>query len=238
MNDRRRHQQITGRSPLGIRTRLWMAIAAPLLRMLARLLFASCRVKHIEGREHLEAIIHSGRPALLCCWHQRLSFCVAHLLAARAHGLEPAFLVSPSRDGELIERVVAGLGARVMRGSANRTGARALRELYNTMRAGASPIIHPDGPHGPAHAAKSGSLLLAQMTGAPMLPMSFAADRYWQLGSWDRLIIPRPFARITLCIGPPLMVARHDHIDARARVLADQLDALDARADGFSAQAP
>jgi lysophospholipid acyltransferase (LPLAT)-like uncharacterized protein len=233
MDERRRHQQTTGRRRRAAGARLWMIAAAVLLRALARILIASCRVERIDGTAHLEALIATGRPTLLCCWHRRLSFCVAYLLAARKRGLKPGFLVSPSRDGELVARVASGLGAQVLRGSAHRTGARALRALYVAIREGVSPILHPDGPHGPARIAKPGSLMLAQMTRTPLLPLSFAADRYWQLNSWDKLIIPKPFARITLCIGEPLYVASGADIDARAAVLAERLDALDARADGW-----
>lgn len=218
---------------------MWMRLAAPLLRLIARALLASCRIERIEGRHYLDQLIAADRSLLLCCWHQRLSACVGYLMRRQTrNGLNPGFLVSPSRDGELIARVVSGMGATIVRGSAHRTGARALRDLYTTMRGGVSPILHPDGPHGPANQAKSGSLLLAQMTRAPLLPMSFSASRYWQLGSWDRLIIPKPFARITLVIGAPIEVARGDDVEARAAVLTEQLGALDDHADSQAGVSP
>lgn len=229
----------TNQTELAWQTRLWMSLAAPLLRVIARALLASCRIQRVEGRQHLDALIQADRSLLLCCWHQRLSVCVGYLMRRQTHdGLNPGFLVSPSRDGELVARVVSGMGATIVRGSAHRTGARALRDLYTTMRGGVSPILHPDGPHGPAKQAKPGSLLLAQMTRAPLLPMSFSADRYWQLGSWDRLIIPKPFARVTLVIGQPIEVARNDDIEARAGALSEQLCALDSDADRRAGVSP
>lgn len=231
MSESRQHQQKTGRTPLSRRQRLLIAVAAPLLRLLARALLGSCRSVGVRGVHHLEALIEDQRSALLCCWHQRLPYCVGWLLAARSRGLAPGFLVSPSRDGELIAAVVGGLGARVLRGSANRTGARAFRDMYATLKDGVSPIIAADGPHGPACQAKPGTPMLAQMTRAPMLPVSFAADRYWQLGSWDRMIIPKPFARVVMVIGEPLSCERGETPDAVATQLGQRLDALTRDAD-------
>ena len=211
--------------------RLLIAIAAPLLRGLVRMLLASCRVVAVRGEAHLQTLIDDQRSALLCCWHQRLVYSVGWLLGARSRGLRPGFLVSPSRDGELTAAVVGGLGATVLRGSANRTGARAFRDMYATLKAGVSPIIAADGPHGPATQAKPGTPMLAQMTRAPMLPVSFAADRYWQLKSWDRMIIPKPFARVVVIIGEPLACERGETPDAVATTLGERLDAITAEAD-------
>ncbi|RJS92503.1 lysophospholipid acyltransferase family protein [Salinisphaera sp. Q1T1-3] len=228
----RAHQQRTARTALSRRQRVFVAVMAPLVRGLARLLVATLRPVGVRGASHLDALTDAGQPVLLCCWHQRLVYSVGWLLSRRSAGLQPGFLVSPSRDGELIAAVVDGFGARVIRGSANRTGARALRDMYGVIREGVSPIMHPDGPHGPAKVAKPGTPSLAQLTRTPMLPMSFAADRYWQLGSWDALIIPKPFARVVIHIGAPIEMTRGDDAEARAAVLGDRLARLDVAADG------
>lgn len=233
MSESREHQQKTGRTPLSRRQRLLIAIAAPLLRLLARALLRTCRSAGVRGAHHVDALIAQDRSALLCCWHQRLPYCVGWLLAARSRGLAPGFLVSPSRDGELIAAVVGGLGATVLRGSANRTGARAFRDIYGTLRSGVSPIIAVDGPHGPASHAKPGTPMLAQMTKVSMLPVTFAADRYWQLGSWDRMIIPKPFARVAMVIGEPLTCGRGEAPDAVATELGERLDTLTRDAEAY-----
>lgn len=225
-------------TPLPRTTRLWMTLVAPLLRWVARALLASCRIERVDGDAHLATLLEADQAMLPCCWHQRLSVSVGYLLRARTRGLRPGFLVSPSHDGELVARVVAGMGATILRGSATRTGARALRQMYGCIREGVSPVIHPDGPHGPAGRVKTGTIMLAQMTRAPLLPMAFSADRYWQLGSWDRVMIPKPFARVAVTIGAPLSIARGDDIEARAVELGERLDALTVAADRHVGASP
>lgn len=226
MKESRAHQQRTGRTLLSRRQRWLIALAAPLIRLVARALLASCRLQAVHGRDHLDALVAADRAMLLCCWHQRLTYVVGWLLSARRNGLRPGFLVSPSRDGELIAAVVGGLGATVLRGSANRTGARAFRDMYATLKNGVSPIIAVDGPHGPAGTVKAGTAMLAQATRAPLLPVSFTADRYWQLKSWDRMIIPKPFARVTIHIGSPVIAERDETAVSIAEALNTELEAL------------
>src|SRR5690606_16267885 len=97
---------------------------------------------------------------------------------------------------------------RVIRGSSTRTGARALRDYYQLLvNEGVSPVITPDGPTGPRHRFKPGGLLLAQLSGRPLLPMAFAATRAWQFG-WDRFVLPWPFSRVAIAVGAPVQVER------------------------------
>src|SRR5207237_2956860 len=70
-----------------------------------------------------------------------------------------------------------------------------------------SPVITPDGPRGPRFEFKPGALLLSQMSGRPVLPMAYAASRAWLI-KWDKFVIPVPFSRIAIAIGPPFYVPR------------------------------
>jgi len=104
--------------------------------------------------------------------------------------------------------IVRRAGASVIRGSSTHTGARALRDYYQALvRDNVSPIITPDGPRGPRFKFKPGALLLSQMSGRPILPMAYAASRAWLI-KWDKFVIPMPFARIVLAVGPPVYVPR------------------------------
>lgn len=193
---------------LGPLRRLAYAIAAPLLMGLVRLWWASCRVVRVEGQEHLDAALAAHGSLLPCYWHQHELFCGRYLLQQRGRGLVPGFLISPSVDGEVPAKIATWLGARVIRGSSTRTGARALRDYYQLLvHEKVSPVITPDGPTGPRYRFKPGGLLLSQISGRPLLPMAFAASRAWQFG-WDDFVLPWPFSRIAIAVGPPVLVGR------------------------------
>jgi len=104
--------------------------------------------------------------------------------------------------------MVTRIGARAIRGSSSHTGARALRDYYLALvKENVSPVVTPDGPRGPRFKFKAGAILLAQMSGRPMLPMAYAASRAWLI-KWDKFVIPVPFARISIAVGKPRYVAR------------------------------
>jgi lysophospholipid acyltransferase (LPLAT)-like uncharacterized protein len=130
----------------------------------------------------------------------------ARLVAAR--GARPAcVLASRSRDGELVARWVTRFGLRAERGSSSRGGAAGLRALAAAVRAGEDVAVVPDGPRGPSERAQAGVIVLAQLTGAPVVPCGFAARPARRLGSWDRLLVPLPFARAAAVFGKPTRVA-------------------------------
>jgi len=186
--------------------RLLYAIAVPLAIGLIRGWWRLCRVVRIEGREHLEEALARAPSVVPCYWHQHQLYCGKFLI--EQGGLTPGWLISPSADGELGAMMVRRFGGAVIRGSSTHTGARALRDYYQALvRDNISPVITPDGPRGPRFKFKPGALLLAQMSGRPILPISYAASRAWLI-KWDRFVIPMPFARIAIAIGPPCYVPR------------------------------
>jgi lysophospholipid acyltransferase (LPLAT)-like uncharacterized protein len=191
------------------------ALAAPIIDGLVRLLWYTCRIECVLGEEHAETALATGKPIIPCYWHQRQLFCVHYVIGLRARGIKIRFLVSPSKDGELAARVIDRLGAYSIRGSSTRTGAQAMRDLYQAIkRDGVSPVTTPDGPTGPPQVFKSGTAMLAQLSGAPMLPISYAARKFWRLKTWDRFIVPRPFTRVVIAVGEPRYVERGLPTDA------------------------
>ncbi len=186
--------------------RLVYALLAPIGYLLLRLWWASCRIVQVRGAEHLDAALVRAPSLLPCLWHQHWLFCGRWLHLQSPRGLKLGVLISPSVDGEIAAKISRWFGAEVIRGSSTRTGARALRDYYEMLVThGVSPIILPDGPTGPRQQFKPGALLLAQLSGRPLLPMAFAASRAWRFG-WDRFVLPWPGSRIAIAIGEPVYV--------------------------------
>jgi lysophospholipid acyltransferase (LPLAT)-like uncharacterized protein len=183
-------------------------VAVPVALAVLRFWWGTCRIVGVIGEPHLAGALARAPSLLPCYWHQHELFCARYLLTRMAGGLKLGFLISPSVDGEIPAMIARRLGAHVIRGSSTHTGARALRDYYQLLvRDQVSPVITPDGPQGPRFKFKPGAILLAQISGRPMLPMAYAASRAW-LVAWDKFVIPWPFARIVIAIGEPRAVPR------------------------------
>jgi lysophospholipid acyltransferase (LPLAT)-like uncharacterized protein len=193
--------------------RLVYALLSPLGYALLRLWWSSCRIVHVSGAEHLDAALARAPSLLPCCWHQHWLFCGRWLQLQIRRGLRVGVLISPSVDGEVMATVARWLGFAVIRGSSTRTGARVLRDFYEQLvKHGVSPVFAPDGPTGPRQQFKPGALVLAQLSGRPLLPMAYAASRAWRFG-WDRFVLPWPGSRIAIAIGAPVYVQRELALD-------------------------
>jgi len=183
----------------------------------------------LHGREHFQAFRDQGKPVIFLFWHSRI------LPLAHLHRNEGAVvLISQHRDGELIARLVERRGFRTVRGSSSRGGARGLRGLLRALREGSDLAITPDGPRGPARRLKPGPLLAAQRSGAPLILVGPGTRRGWRMKSWDRFLVPWPFARVEVRYSPPIFVDRDldpgeleavaARVDAELNLLTDQVD--------------
>lgn len=184
--------------------KLGYAIIRPIVKIFMSIFWWTCRVEKIIGDEHTQKLIEKGEPIIPCYWHQMHMFGSWYMRKLQKRGLKVGFLISPSVDGEVSAKIVESWGAVAIRGSSNRTGARALKDMYNTIiKDKVSPVTTSDGPTGPIHEFKQGAILLAQLTQSPMLPIAYMASRYWELKTWDKFIIPKPFSRIVITVGEP-----------------------------------
>ncbi len=194
--------------------RLYYFLGLPILRGLIRLLTATYRVEKVIGAEHIEPFIASGDVCAPCYWHQHHVVGSTLIRSWVRRGFKACFLVSGSVDGEVPERIARAWGAEVIRGSANQSGALALRDQQQMMKNGYSIVTTADGPRGPQHEFKVGAILMARIAGVPIIPIACAADRAWYLDRWDRFMVPKPFARIAMAVGEPYPVPRDAALDA------------------------
>jgi lysophospholipid acyltransferase (LPLAT)-like uncharacterized protein len=151
------------------------------------------------------------RPMIFAFWHNRL-FLMPYLF--RKHWIprkhdRVAVLVSASKDGEKLARVLKQFNLVCVRGSSSRRGREALRELTRLQKDGYDVGITPDGPRGPKYQVQPGIISLAQLTQSPIVPVSYLVSRKIVFKSWDSFMLPLPFAGCTLRIGVPITVA-HD----------------------------
>ena len=172
-----------------------------------------------------------GEQVILAFWHNRV---VMMPIPYQGRGRKVCIMNSQHRDGEIATRALARWGIRSVRGSATRGGAGGFLQLVNAFRDGYDLAVVPDGPRGPRYVVKRGVIHLGKATGAPIIPVAYAATRRRQLRSWDRLIIPLPFARIVYVIGEPVYVPRHagdDEAEVLRRELEGRLTAVTAAAE-------
>ncbi len=181
-----------------------LKLIPPAASVVVRLLLGSCRVVRIVGKEKaVKYICHSQGRAIYATWHQRMIFHARHI--ARDH---ITIMISQSRDGEYGARLAKLLGFKDVRGSSTRGGLKVIRELVKKVQGGERAGILADGPLGPARVAKMGPTIIARDSNAPLVPIVWGCDRGWVLNSWDRYLIPKPFARIAICYAEPLLVPK------------------------------
>lgn len=218
------------------RSRLGRAVLVWLYARFAMFVFATTRWR-THGRENADALFRADRPFITAFWHGRL------MLAPHGWQAEPPVHVIISRhpDGESIARATRHLGVVPVRGSSTRGGAAALRASLRLLKEGSYLAISPDGPRGPRMRVQPGIIALARLSGAPIVPLTFAVSRRVIASSWDRFVIAMPFGRGVHLWGPPLYVAK-DADDAAledARLaLEEQLNALTAEADRMMGAEP
>ena len=185
-------------------------------RLAARIIWGLCHLLawtlrwRMEDRAGMQAS-DAARPVIFAIWHNRLalSLLIHRRYVQRPHDPQPrrlAALVSASRDGGLLARVLELFHVIPIRGSSSRRGAPALREIIAAAQAGHDVALTPDGPRGPCYRLQPGVIAAAQLTGLPIVPASFHLPWKKCLRSWDRFQIPLPFSRCEVVFGAPIRI--------------------------------
>jgi lysophospholipid acyltransferase (LPLAT)-like uncharacterized protein len=198
----------------------WFTTKAWVVRVLVSALCRTYRLVAVAGSERLDAVREGSEAVIVCFWHNRILYCTYHLGRELVwRGFPVKVMISRSRDGELISRAIEAWGGGTARGSSSRGGSGALRQLVRSLAEGrVAAVTTPDGPRGPVYRAQSGTVVLAQLSGAPVYPISYCPEKMWRLRSWDGFMLPKPFSRVSVAVGEPLWVPRD--LDDNAREAA------------------
>jgi lysophospholipid acyltransferase (LPLAT)-like uncharacterized protein len=195
-------------------------------RTVVSALFLTTRVER-RGTEHFERFRREGKPVVFVFWHGQL-LPIVHI--HQGEGI--VVLVSEHQDGEYITRIIERNGFGTVRGSSTRGGTTGLRGLVRAARAGRDLALTPDGPRGPRGELKPGALLVAQLTGLPIVPLAVGASRAWRLSSWDGFLVPGPLSKVEVEYLPPRFVPREasrDDLAALAREIGAELNEVTRR---------
>jgi lysophospholipid acyltransferase (LPLAT)-like uncharacterized protein len=140
---------------------------------------------------------------IYCLWHRAVILATIYF-----RGYPAVVMISQSFDGELITRAAAKLGFGAARGSSSRGSLEALLGMKKALEEERPAIFTADGPRGPIYQTKMGPIKLAQMTGFPAGAFYLLPERTWEVKSWDRLLIPKPFSRVVLSFAQSIPVDR------------------------------
>lgn len=203
-----------------------------------RLCFATMRWSR-ENQETVEAVWKAGGGVIVCFWHSRITLSPASWPQDRAQ--EARVLVSLSPDGEFIARAVAHLGFPAIRGSSSKKnapdkakgGAAAFRDVLRWIQGGGGIAVTPDGPRGPAEEMADGAVMLARVSGAPVMLVGLACKPAITLDTWDKGQVPMPFGRGAMVWDGPIRIARDADTDAARHEWAQRLSAATRRAEAL-----
>lgn len=200
---------------------LWLV--PPVVVTLLKILYATCKIE-IRDRERVDSIFASEPHFLAAFWHESVGISVCFL-----RGTGSYTLTSYSFDGEMAARVVMRFGCCPLRGSSSRGAMKALDQLSDATEITQIVALTVDGPKGPRRVVKPGISIVSARSGFPVVPFAVTASKGWRFKSWDRFVLPKPFARILVACGDPIAPPQNKERAAIEKQRADideQLNSL------------
>ena len=179
-----------------------LPIVVIVIKACMTLLLRTCRVE-IKGLEQFSACAKK-KKCMLMFWHNRLTI-IPFILSKYTPDLLFAGLVSSHGDGKILSTLIHSFPNGRTIECSQREGHNAIREIIRRLNEERLiVIITPDGPRGPLHKVKSGIAVAAMKTEANVFTLNWEADRFWELNTWDKQRIPKPFSKIHMTIGNPI----------------------------------
>lgn len=183
----------------------------------------------VQGLAGPDGLIQQKKSFIACFWHGRL----AMIPQMWAWDVPMTALVSGHKDGILVGKIFERFCINYVMGSTNRGGAQALRQTVRLLKNGNHVGMTPDGPRGPREVVNPGVIVMAQLSGAVIIPVSYSVKRYKELRTWDRFRIPLPFNRGIFLWGEPIIVTKEEDQEAARRYLEARLMAIQQQADAW-----
>jgi lysophospholipid acyltransferase (LPLAT)-like uncharacterized protein len=184
-----------------------------------------CRNKSPENEDFFKNM--SGKY-ILTLWHSRIFYLFYYFRNRPDLNL----LISPSEDGDLLARLAVLMGYSVIRGSTYKNSFTAARQLIAVLKKNQNIIVIADGSRGPRHKAQPGTVVLARITGSPLIPMTYNANRKFELDSWDRFLLPLPFTQCNLDFGRPISLPKDADKEFVEKKLNELESSLNTMTDG------
>lgn len=169
-----------------------LSAAAFLIYIAMRFIWYSSKKEY-----HLLTPLSDGQH-IIACWHSDLLMIPVYRHLRPKH--PASAMISQHKDGEIVAKALSYLSIKPLRGSTRKGARKVFLEAMRAMKNGDDIQISPDGPKGPRYHINDGAVALAQKGGLPVMIIGYRADRYWQLKSWDRFVIPKPFSKIDFYI--------------------------------------
>ena len=165
----------------------------------AFLIYIMMRFLWYSARKNYHILTPVGEEQhIIACWHSDLLMIPVYRYIRPHHSASA--IISQHKDGEIVAKVLSYLSIKSLRGSTRKGARKVLLEAFRAIKEGDDVQISPDGPKGPRYHINDGAVALAQKGHLPIMTIGYRADRYWQLKSWDKFVIPKPFAKIDFYI--------------------------------------
>jgi len=208
-------------------------IAPVLISSIIRFLSFTIRLRE-HNPEHVRQFWSNGRSVIVAFWHGRLLMVPVIFMLHRERAASG--LISHHSDGEIISRSARLLGYETIRGSTGKGGLSAFRKLIRLLKDGSDIALAPDGPRGPRYRVQQGTIDLARLSGAPILPMAFSSSKKKIFKSWDAFLLPVPFSRGVFAWGEPIYVennSNEEYIEDKRALLERKLMSITNLADNY-----
>lgn len=163
-----------------------------LLVFLIKLIYLTCKKEFIGNQP-------KSKPVVALFWHEKLVF-MPFIFDSCWQGRKANVMISDHKDGQMISDIIKHFGIGSIRGSSSKGALKVFLSAIKSINNGVDVVITPDGPRGPRHSISDGSVTIAQKTGVNVVVLSYKASKFWQFNSWDKMILPKPFSKLTYYI--------------------------------------